>query len=177
MINPFKKTYTTYELRMFNFLSNIRIFKSLTYKEMAYFIPYLHERHYKLDEVVFFRGDPSHAIYLLKRGEVQLTIDVNNGFEGVARIPAGNAIGESCLIDHTHRVLNAFVCSETAQFYVIPQDNIFTIFEDHEKIRRKMIESLAQIYHEYNTNLFKSYRSSFGFFHLGELYRTPGDKN
>lgn len=170
MINPFKKTYTTYELRLFNFLSGIRLFKSLTYKEMAYFIPYLHERNYKQDEVVFFRGDPSHALYLLKRGEVTMTVDINEGFETVTKSGVGSALGESCLLHDTQRVLNAFVSSETASFYVIPQDNIFSIFENHENVKLKMLEALAKMYNEYNANLFKAYRSSFGFFHLGQLY-------
>lgn len=171
MINPFKKTYTTYELRLFNFLSGIRLFRNLSYKEMSYFIPYLHERTYAQNEVVFFRDDPSHALYLLKRGEVTLTIDVNEGFETVTKVGAGSALGESCMLDHTKRVLNAFVSSSEASFYVIPQDNIFSIFESHEKVKLKMVEALAQIYSEYNANLFKAYRSSFGFFHLGQLYK------
>ncbi len=137
---------------------------------MAYFVPYLHERNYTQDEVVFFRDDPSHALYLLKRGEVTLTVDVNEGFETVTKTGAGTALGESCLLHGTKRVLNAFVSSETASFYVIPQDNIFSIFESHEKVKLKMLEALAEMYSEYNSNLFKAYRSSFGFFHLGQLY-------
>ena len=147
------------------------MFKSLTYKEMSHFIPYLHERTYEQDEVVFFREDPSHALYLLKRGEVTLTIDVNEGFETVTKVGAGSALGESCMLGGTKRVLNAFVSSSGASFYVIPQDNIFSIFESHEKVKLKMLQALAEIYSEYNANLFKAYRSSFGFFHLGQLYK------
>jgi CRP-like cAMP-binding protein len=170
MINPFKKTYTTYELRIFNFLSGIRLFKSLTFKEMSYFLPYMHERHYQRDEVVFFREDPSHALYLLKRGEVMLNIDVNDSFETLTTVKGGNLLGESCLLENQKRMLNAFVISETAQFYVIPQDNIFSIFDNQERVKSKMLKELAQTYSEYNAKLFKAYRSSFGFFHLSQIY-------
>ena len=137
---------------------------------MSYFLPYLHERHYQKNEVVFFREDPSHALYLLKRGEVLLNIDVNNSFETLTTVKGGSAIGESCLIDDTKRQLNAIVISETAQFYVLPQDNIFSIFENHAKVRTKMYQELSIIMNEYNTNLIKAYRSSFGFFHLSQIY-------
>lgn len=170
MINPFKKTYTTYELRVFNFLSGIRLFKNLTFKEMSYFLPFMHERNFQKDEVVFFRDDPSHALYLLKRGEVLLSIDVNESFENLTSVKGGNVLGESCLLENTKRQLNAFVISETAQFYVIPQDNIFSIFENHSRVKTKMLMELAMIYNEYNSNLFKAYRSSFGFFHLSQIY-------
>ena len=151
-------------------MSGIRLFNSLSFKEMSYFIPYLHERHYHKDEVVFFREDPSHALYLLKRGEVLLNIDVNNSFETLNTVKGGAALGETCLLQDTKRQFNAFVVSDTAQFYVIPQDNILMIFENHEKVRTKMYSELAEILNEYNTNMIKSYRSSFGFFHLSQIY-------
>ncbi|WP_317191747.1 Crp/Fnr family transcriptional regulator [Fulvivirga marina] len=138
---------------------------------MSLFLPFMYERKYEQNEVVFFRGDPSHALYLLKKGEVSLNIDVNEDFESLTRVRAGVALGESCLLKDANRQLNAFVSSETAEFYVIPQDNIFDIFESNLKIKVKMLESLAEIYNEYNSNLFKAYKSSRGFFHLSQVYR------
>lgn len=171
MINPFKKTFTAQEHNMFVFLAKIRLFSNLNYKQMSLFLPFMHERKYVQDEVVFFRGDPSHALYLLKKGEVSLNIDVNEDFESLTRIQAGVALGESCLLKDANRLLNAFVSSETAEFYVIPQDNIFDIFENNVRIKVKMLESLAEIYNEYNSNLFKAYKSSLGFFNLSQVYR------
>lgn len=171
MINPFKKTFTPQEHNMFVFLAKIRLFSNLNYKQMSLFLPFMHERSYVQDEVVFFRNDPSHALYLLKKGEVTLTLDVNESFENLTTVKGGIALGESCLLRDGNRLLNAFVSSEKAEFYVIPQDNIFDIFESNTKIKAKMLESLAEIYNEYNFNLFKSYKSSLGFFNLSQLYR------
>lgn len=171
MINPFKKTFTPQEHNMFVFLANIRLFSNLNYKQMSLFLPFMHERSYVQDEVVFFRNDPSHALYLLKKGEVSLTIDVNETFESLTTVKGGIALGESCLLRDANRLLNAFVSSEKAEFYVIPQDNIFDIFESNIKIKAKMLESLSEIYNEYNTNLFKAYKSSLGFFNLSQVYK------
>lgn len=171
MINPFKKTFTLQEHNLFVFLAKIRLFSNLNYKQMSLFLPYMHERKYLKDEVVFFRGDPSHALYLLKKGEVSLNIDLNENFESLTSAKAGVALGESCLLKNATRHLNIFVSSETAEFYVIPQDNIFDIFESNLKIKAKMLESLAEIYNDYNSNLFKAYKSSMGFFSLNQMYQ------
>jgi len=171
MINPFKKTYTLREQNLFVFLSKIPLFSELNYKELSLFLPHMHERKFEQNEVVFFRNDPSHALYLLKKGQVTLNLDLDEEFETLTTVKAGVALGESCLINDTNRLLNAFVSSETAEFYVIPQDNIFNIFEGHLKIKAKMLESLAKIYSDYNANLFKAYKSSMGFFNLSQLYK------
>ena len=156
---------------MFVFMAKIRLFSTLNYKQMSLFLPYMHERKYVQDEVVFFRGDPSHALYLLKKGEVSLNIDINENFEDLTRVRAGVALGESCLLRDANRLLNAFVTSETAEFYVIPQDSIFDIFESNMKIKAKMLETLSEIYNDYNSNLFKAYKSSLGFFNLSQVYK------
>ena len=50
MINPFAKKYTEAERQIFDFLSNIHVFSALDNKELAEFIPYLHERKYLQNE-------------------------------------------------------------------------------------------------------------------------------
>lgn len=170
MLNPFKKTFTKREQQLFVYLSKIELFSELNYKEMALFLPHLHERSYEHDEVVFFRNDPSHALYLLKSGSVKLSIDVNNVFETLTDVEGAVALGESCLIPGVKRQLNAFVSSENAEFYVLAQENILAIFEGNMKIKTKMLESLAKIYNNYNSRLFKAYQASEGFFNLRQLY-------
>ncbi len=171
MINPFKKTYTETEYGIFVFLVKMRLFSELNYKQMSLFVPHMHEREYVQDEVVFFRNDPSQALYLLKSGEVSVNIDINDTFEHLNKLKAGTAIGESCLLKKAKRELNAVVTSETAEFYVIPQENIFSIFEDNMQIKAKMLEALAEIYNDYNSSLFKAYRTSSGFFNMQQVYK------
>lgn len=138
---------------------------------MSLFIPNMHLRKYTKDEVVFFRDDPSHALYLLTNGQVSLNIEIGDNFEKLTSVSSGVALGESCLLDDTKRQLNAFVISEEAEFYVIPQDNIFRIFEGNPKVKVKMLQMLAEIYNDYNSRLFKSYKASRGFFNLSQVYK------
>lgn len=170
MINPFKKTYTEEEYSTFVFLANMQLFSDLNYKQMAHFLPFMHSRTYEKDEVVFFRNDPSQALYLLKKGEIALNIDVDNSFEHLTNVKAPASLGESCLLQKAQRQLNAMVISEKADFYVIPKGNIDDILEDNVKIKCKMVGALAEVYNAYNSKLFKAYRNSSGFFNMQQVY-------
>ena len=66
MINPFSRTFNESELEIFQFLSQVSFFEKLKNIEMARFLPAIHQRKYLKDEVIFFRGDPSQAFYIIK---------------------------------------------------------------------------------------------------------------
>ena len=66
--NPFEKTFTTRELELLNYFGKVQVFENLTDNELSLFLPYFHERVYKKNEVIFFRGDPSRALYIIKKG-------------------------------------------------------------------------------------------------------------
>lgn len=171
MQNPFKKSYSKKEIQLFRFLHRIPLFEKLNFDEMANFLPFMHLREYKQDEAVFFRGDPSHALYIVKNGAVSLHIDLKDEFEQLLTIRDDEAFGDNALLHDTIRIYHAIVKSEKANLYVIPQVNILEIFDRHPKIKAKMLESLALQYNGYTENLFKAYKSSFGFFDLSQVYQ------
>ncbi len=173
MFNPFQKTYTDQEIVQFEFLRNFGLFASLSNKELSLFLPYIHERSYLKDEVVFFRNDPSHAMYLLKKGKVSLTLDIDENFEELGELSHYEMLGENCVIQGTKRPMNAIVSSETASFGVIPQDNIFYIFESHPEVKCKMLEEFARVNENHLKMVFKHYRSAFGLFNLSEVFKQP----
>lgn len=170
MINPFKKTYTLSELNIFRFLAKIKLFETLSHEEMAFFLPYLYSRTYKEGEAVFFRNDPSHALYIVKKGIITLNIDIKDKFEVLGTLKTGAAFGDNSLLRNTRRIYSAVTLSEMAELYVVPQVYVLEIFNHHPLIKAKMLNSLAELYNDYTVNLFKAYKSSFGFFNLGEAY-------
>ncbi|MEL6534894.1 MAG: cyclic nucleotide-binding domain-containing protein [Bacteroidota bacterium] len=170
MKNPFRKTYSASEQALFDFLGKVNLFKRLTPEEMSEFTPFMHLRDYQQNEAVFFRNDPSAALYLIKEGFVNLNIDIDDRLEQLTVIHEGEAFGDNSLLKDTRRIYNAIVGSEEATMYVIPHVNIREIFNDEPKIRAKMMEALASQYNRYTENLFRGYKNSFGFFNLGTAY-------
>jgi len=169
MFNPFKKTYSMEEQTMFDFLSQIVLFKKLTSAEMALFLPYLHNREYVENEFIFLRNDPSHALYILKSGRVELSVEIDGALEKLGDLEGHHEFGHSCLIDGQKRLTNAIAKSENTQLYVIPQLNIYDIFESNPLVKAKIMEAMSETYYEYNASLINSYKSSRGFFHLSDV--------
>lgn len=170
MLNPFKKSYSSQELNLFRFLARIKLFEGLNYEEMTQFSPHLYLRSYKLEEVVFFRNDPSNALYIVKNGRVSMNIDVNNEFQSLTTIGSGEAFGDNALLKDSRRIYTAIVTSDSADLYVLPHVNIQEILDGEPKIKAKIMTNFAEVYNQYNINIFKAYRSSFGFFDLSQAY-------
>lgn len=170
ILNPFRKTYDHKQMVLFQFLKEIKLFEQLSFEQLSYFLPFMHMRVYKKDEVVFFRDDPSHALYLIQKGEISLTLDIQERFESLGILYENKSFGDNALIPDARRIYNAVVASEKAQIYVIPQINIFEIFDHYPKIKAKVLESYTQQQNEYVARLFSTYKTNFGFFDLGHVY-------
>ncbi len=146
------------------------LFEQLNFEQLAHFIPFMHLRIYKEREVMFFRGDPSQALYLLNSGQIAFSIDIKDRFEVIGHLDKGKSFGDNVLLMDTTRVYNAHVTSEKAQVYVIPQINLFEIFDHYPKIKAKVLESYLMQQDEYIHRLFSAYKTNFGFFDLADVY-------
>jgi CRP-like cAMP-binding protein len=172
MNNPFSKKFTGEELELFEFLSQVKFFEKLKNEEMFYFLSAIHYRKFHKDEAVFFRNDPSQAFYMVKSGVVKLAIDVKGEFETILNIRSGGSFGENSLLEGAKRIYTAIASSDEVELMVIPHFSIQEIFESHTKVKAKMMTSLAEFNDKNNQRLFKSYRSSFGFFNIGEMFES-----
>ncbi len=170
MLNPFRKSYSADELDTFRFLTKCKLFADLTHDELYLFLPYLYLREYKENEVVFFRDDPSQALYVVKSGKVSLSVDLRDKTEFLTTALQMNSFGDNALVPRSKRIYNAVVTSEIAELYVIPQANLLATFERYPVIKAKMYAALSMSYNQYMVNLFKAYKSSFGFFDLSSAY-------
>lgn len=169
MNNPFKKSYSVKELNLFRFLTRTQLFENLSNDELAVLGLHLHLRNYKCQEVIFFRGDPAQALYLIKSGVISLNLDIKDRFEVLTELRSGS-FGEDALLKNTKRLYNAIVESDNCQLYIIPQANLLDTFDRNVTIKAKVLNSLAELYHQHNINLFKAYRSSYGFFEVNKIY-------
>jgi CRP-like cAMP-binding protein len=175
LANPFQKlfnrrVFSPREKVTFRFLKRCQLFEALTDEELSEFLPYLHYRKFKNGEAIFFRGDPSQALYIIQSGEVVLNLDVQDKFEELITLTKGDLFGDNAMLENGRRYFNAIASSENCELIVIPQVNIMAVFDDNIQIRSKMLNSFARYYDNYINNIFKSYRQSFGFFDLGAAY-------
>ncbi|MFY0625039.1 MAG: cyclic nucleotide-binding domain-containing protein [Reichenbachiella sp.] len=173
MFNLFSKKYSQEELNHFEFLSTVRPFESLDNSELELFLPIMYLRNYNKDEVVFFNGDPSQALYIVKSGEIKLSIDVKGKTEDITNVIPGRAFGFNSFLKETKRYFNAIVKSEGAEIFVLPRINISEILENHHEVKAKVMSSMVEKYNYHTENLFKAYSQNFGFFELNKIYENP----
>ncbi len=171
MLHFFKKSYTPEEKKKIRFLQRCHLFRHLKDDEVHELLPYLFLRNYRKGEVIFFRGDPSQGIYIIKRGVVSLTIDIEDKFEELNRLKASESFGDNALLEQRSRIYNAICFSELADIYIIPSNNILQMFEENKSIKAKVMTAMADNYEAYMSNLFKSYQEAFGFFDLSLAFK------
>ncbi len=176
MFNPFKKTYESDEQETLSFLKKLILFSGLTEDEQALFLPHLHKRSYKKNELVFLRNDPANALYILTEGEVALTIDQEKNTEVITHLDKGSIFGETCILINKKRLVNAVSISEKSTMYVLPQVSIHDIFASNIKIKVKMIEAVANLYHDVNGHILKTYQNSQGFFYMSQVYNKKNNE-
>ena len=169
--NPFKKNFSKQELSAFEFLSNVSYFSKFTIEEFEDIFPYLHLRTYKQNEVVFFRNDPSQAVYVVKSGKIEINLDVKDIFEVVETAKSGNIIGEGAFLPKKRRKFNAIVTSDDCEIYVFPQVSIFEIFNKYPAIKTKILEVYADNLEKKMENILRSYRENHGFFELSQAFQ------
>ena len=170
MFNPFKKEFSEDEKKMFSFLRGNPFFRCLAEKELADFLPFIYLRNYGKGEVVFFRKDPSQALYIIDRGTVVLNLDIEDKFEELVRLNDGNLFGENAMLSNKVRNCNAICIADQSTLYVIPTTGIIEVFDNNRRIQAKMMTALAEFYDQANKQLFEAYRESFGFFDLGKAF-------
>ncbi|PIY08784.1 MAG: cyclic nucleotide-binding domain-containing protein [Flexibacter sp. CG_4_10_14_3_um_filter_32_15] len=170
MWNPFARKYSSQDKILMNFLRKMLLFSCLTDEELMVFLPNLYTRNYSKDEIVFFRNDPSQALYIVKSGQIRLDLDIGERFEELGKVKTGGFFGENCLVQGSNRLYNAICCDAITELYILPLANILEIFEEYPRIKSKMYEMMAQHQQEHIQNLFNAYREAFGIFELSHSY-------
>ncbi|MDI9356254.1 MAG: cyclic nucleotide-binding domain-containing protein [Chitinophagaceae bacterium] len=138
----------TQEKNIISLIQSTTLFRYLTKEEILTIIPHLYVRNYVKNEVVYFRTDPSKALYIIKKGTVAMKIDVNEHLLEVMQIKDGQLFGENTILKNAKRLLSAVVVSENAEIYAIPYLKLQEVFQRHGSIKIKVINAFAEKYNE-----------------------------
>jgi len=88
---------------------------------------------YTANRIIFRQGDPSDAIFYIRRGKVKLTVTSQQGKEAiVAILGAGEFFGEGCLAGQPLRVATAVAISDCTFARIEKQRMAHMLHEQHE---------------------------------------------
>ena len=90
-----------------------------------------HHQHYRESQIIFYRGDPGNAMYVLIAGSVELTLPSETGAEVlVARLRPGEHFGELAVLDGRPRYLTA-VAEKSSTVLAIYRERLLEFLQQH----------------------------------------------
>jgi len=102
---------------------------------------YLH--HYRKGQIIFYRGDPGSAMYVIVGGAVALSLTSDAGAEvTVARLRPVEHFGELSVLDGQPRCVTA-VASEATQALAIYRENLLSLLQRHADAALQIALSLS----------------------------------
>ncbi len=170
MANLFQNKYSEQERDQFEFLRKNILFNGFTDKELNFIQPLMYERAFGENEIVFFRDDPSLALYFVYEGEISLYLDTDGVEENLIDVEKGYIFGENSIIEKAHRNYNAKVKGVSATLFVIPRAGLMSVLDRHPRLHSHVLTNLSSYFNGYIERVFSKYRENVGFFELSQIY-------
>lgn len=127
------------------FLKKIRLFSSLTNKEIKKVFLILHKREYGLGECLFEKEHPGAAMYIIAEGEVAIHIESDSGKKiELAVLHSGTFTGELALLDDSPRSASATAKAQT-KAYAFFRSDLNRLIDAEPEIGSKILKELATI--------------------------------
>src|SRR6202048_5078942 len=103
-------------------LAQVGLFSDLSTAELVGLAGLMRPRRYAKDEVIYLRGDPGTAFYVIASGKVKIALTSPDGKELILRrLSAGEFHGELALLDDEPRSADA-IATEPSVLFVLQRD-------------------------------------------------------
>ncbi len=127
-----------------DFLKTIPFFEHLTERQITKMAQHLHVRRYEENEYLFEVNHPGAALFIIMTGEVAIETSNDSTRTLLARIGAGQFLGELALLDETPRSASARATKPTQTFALFRGD-LARMVETEPEIACEIYKSLAWI--------------------------------
>jgi CRP/FNR family transcriptional regulator, cyclic AMP receptor protein len=126
-----------------DYLRRVPIFCMLEPKILTVLAELTRPQHYHKGQIIFYRGDPGNAMYVLITGLVELTLPSETGSEVlVARLHSGEHFGELAVLDGRSRWVTA-VAAEPTQVLAIYREALLDFLRQHAEASLQVALSLC----------------------------------
>jgi CRP-like cAMP-binding protein len=100
-------------------------------------------RVYAKDEVVFLKGDPGTAFYVIASGRVKITLTSADGKELILRrLGSGSFFGELALLDDEPRSADA-IATESTVLLVLQRDTFRQFLAEHPGVATNLLSTVS----------------------------------
>lgn len=124
-------------------LNRVPLFVDLHDEERQELAARLGKRAFAEDMILFHKGSPSQALYLIESGSVRAFVLSDEGQEMTLDIYGpGECFGETALVDGQMRCAGAMTLEPTVT-YTLPRDDFLCCLERHPAVARRALTLLA----------------------------------
>jgi CRP/FNR family transcriptional regulator, cyclic AMP receptor protein len=124
-------------------LSQIPIFASLGEQDRSSLAERIERQSFPKGRILFRRGEPGNALYIIIRGQVRIFSSTRQGNEiTLALLGAGEFFGEMALLDGQPRSANAEATEDT-ELHFLDRDNFFSFLVHKESALRAILCALS----------------------------------
>ena len=125
-------------------LAHVGLFADLTTPELIGLARLMRPRAYARDEVIYLRGDPGMAFYVIASGRVKIALTSPDGKEIILRrLGPGGFHGELALLDDQPRSADA-ISTEPSVLLVLQRDAFRQFLADHASAATKLLATVSQ---------------------------------
>jgi CRP/FNR family cyclic AMP-dependent transcriptional regulator len=125
-------------------LAQVGLFTDLSTAELQGLAALMRPRPYAKDEVIYLRGDPGTAFYVIASGKVKIALTSPDGKELILRrLAAGAFHGELALLDDEPRSADA-VATENSVLLVLQRDAFRQFLTEHPAVATKLLSTVSQ---------------------------------
>jgi CRP-like cAMP-binding protein len=126
-----------------SFVKCTRPFERLTPERLRHFGGCLQPLSFEAGATIFKQGDPGDVCYLLRSGVVEVIRNEPAGPRKVARLEAGDIVGESALLTSTPRDAS-LVVAERAELLALRRDDLIQVLDEDKRIAAHIVELMRQ---------------------------------
>jgi CRP/FNR family transcriptional regulator, cyclic AMP receptor protein len=126
-------------------LSNISIFENLQPEELEHLSTLLRSRRYAKGEVIFHQGDVGTALYILRKGQVNIRLSSDDGKEVIlALLDRGDVFGELALLDDEPRSTDA-VAREEVDLLSLQREDFRKFLDARPQVAMRLLSALSRL--------------------------------
>lgn len=128
------------------FIAGIPLFESLSRRELRRIAAIVHERTYATNELIFEQGTPGAALFLVRRGGVDLFRQdaIGNELAKLAHLREGTFFGEGALLHEENRLMSARA-TEPTDLLALFRGDLDHIIDSAPVIGSKILRKLAWV--------------------------------
>src|SRR5579859_5105717 len=124
-------------------IGKVGLFAELSSAELIGLVALMRPRPYAKDEVIYLRGDPGTAFYVIASGRVKITLTSPDGKELILRrLGPGEFHGELALLDDEPRSADA-IATENSLLLVLQRDAFRQFLAEHASVATKLLARVS----------------------------------